>query len=226
MKSWIKQNRGFLVALLLFGLFRTAIADWNPIPSGSMRPSLLEGDVVFVNRLAYNVKVPLTDTVLARTADPQRGDVVTFSSPLDGVRLIKRLVAVPGDVVEMRAKVLIINGQAARYEALDTVLEPAGPVGVLVATHVRETAPPGVPAAPHQIQWLAGVTAKDNWGPMTIPADQFLMLGDNRDNSADSRYIGLVPRQLLIGRAERILVSADILEKWQPRFERFGRSLY
>ena len=187
-----------------------------------MRPNLLEGDVVFVKRLAYNVKVPLTDTVLAKTADPQRGDVVTFSSPLDGVRLIKRLVAVPGDVVEMRAKVLIINGQAARYEALDTVLEPAGPGGVLVATHMKETTPQGQ----HEIQWLAGVTAKDNWGPMAIPPDQFLMLGDNRDNSADSRYIGLVPRQLLIGRAERILVSADILEKWQPRFERFGRSLH
>ena len=222
MKNWIRQNRGFLVALLLFGLFRTAVADWNPIPSGSMRPNLLEGDVVFVNRLAYNVKVPLTDTVLAKTADPQRGDVVTFSSPLDGVRLIKRLVAVPGDVVEMRAKVLVINGQAARYEALDTVLDPAGPGGVLVATHMKETTPQGQ----REIQWLAGVTAKDNWGPMTIPADQYLMLGDNRDNSADSRYIGLVPRQLLIGRAERILVSADILEKWQPRFERFGRSLY
>jgi signal peptidase I len=222
MKSWMKQNRSFLVMLLLFGLFRTAIADWNPIPSGSMRPNLLEGDVVFVNRLAYNVKVPLTDVVLARTADPQRGDVVTFSSPVDGVRLIKRLVALPGDVVEMRAKVLIINGQAARYEALDTALEPAGPVGVLVATHVKESTAQGQ----HEIQWLAGVAARDNWGPITIPPDQFMMLGDNRDNSADSRYIGLVPRQLLIGRAERILVSADILEKWQPRFERFGRSLY
>lgn len=222
MKSWIRQNRSFLVLLLLFGLFRTAIADWNPIPSGSMRPNLLEGDVVFVNRLAYNVKIPLTDTVLARTTDPQRGDVVTFSSPVDGVRLIKRLVAVPGDVVEMRDKVLIINGQAARYEALDTVLEPAGPVGVLVATHVKEA----TAQEQHEIQWLAGVKAKDSWGPITIPADQYLMLGDNRDNSADSRYIGLVPRNLLIGRAERILVSADILEKWQPRFERFGRSLY
>lgn len=222
MKSWIRQNRSFLVLLLLFGLFRTAIADWNPIPSGSMRPNLLEGDVVFVNRLAYNVKIPLTDTVLARTTDPQRGDVVTFSSPVDGVRLIKRLVAVPGDVVEMRDKVLIINGQSARYEALDTVLEPAGPVGVLVATHVKEA----TAQEQHEIQWLAGVKAKDSWGPITIPADQYLMLGDNRDNSADSRYIGLVPRNLLIGRAERILVSADILEKWQPRFERFGRSLY
>ncbi len=221
MKTWIGKNRNFLVLLLLFGLFRTAIADWNPIPSGSMRPTLLEGDVVFVNRLAYNVKIPLTDVVLSRTGDPQRGDVVTFSSPLDGMRLIKRLVAVPGDVVEMRAKVLIINGQAARYEVLDTVMEPAGPAGVLVATHVKETSA----QRQHQIQWLAGVPARDSWGPVTIPPDKFLMLGDNRDNSADSRYIGLIPRQLLIGRAEGVLVSADILEKWQPRFERFGHSL-
>lgn len=222
MRSWIRLNRGFLVFLLLFGLFRTAVADWNPIPSGSMRPNLLEGDVVFVNRLAYNVKVPLTDLVLAQTANPVRGDVVTFSSPQDGTRLIKRLVALPGDTVAMRDKVLTINGQAARYEVLDTVLEPAGPAGVLKARRVTETTVQG----PRQIQWLAGVAAKDTWGPVAIPEGQFLMLGDNRDNSADSRYIGLVPRHLLIGRAERVLVSANILEHWQPRFERFGQSLY
>ena len=222
MRNWIKGNRGFLVFLLLFGLFRTAVADWNPIPSGSMRPNLLEGDVVFINRLAYNVKLPLTDIVLAHTAEPVRGDVVTFSSPLDGTRLIKRLVALPGDTVAMRDKVLIINGQAARYEPLDAVLEPPGPAGVLRAQRMTETVAQGR----RTVQWLAGVPARDTWGPVVIPEGQFLMLGDNRDNSADSRYIGLVPRALLIGRAERVLVSADILAHWQPRLERFGRSLY
>ena len=77
----------------------------------------------------------------------------------------------------------------------------------------------------HQIQWLAGVTARDSFGPLVVPKDQFLMLGDNRDNSADSRYFGFVPRQLLIGRAERILVSADITANWLPRFDRFGQRL-
>ena len=81
MGRWIKANKGFLVLLMCFGLFRTAVADWNPIPSGSMRPNLVEGDVVFVNRLAYNVKIPLTDVVLAPLGEPRRGDVVTFSSP-------------------------------------------------------------------------------------------------------------------------------------------------
>ena len=76
MLLWIKLNRGFLVFLLCFGVFRTAVADWNPIPSGSMRPTLLEGDVVLVNRLAYDLKLPLTDVSLARLGDPQRGDHV------------------------------------------------------------------------------------------------------------------------------------------------------
>ena len=138
MGRWIKANKGFLVLLMCFGLFRTAVADWNPIPSGSMRPNLVEGDVVFVNRLAYNVKIPLTDVVLAPMGEPQRGDVVTFSSPLDGTRLIKRLVAVPGDTVEMRDEVLIINGEAARYEAPQALQEATGLGRTVDATRLTE----------------------------------------------------------------------------------------
>jgi signal peptidase I len=118
MKIWFKANRAFLIALLLFGFVRTALADWNPIPSGSMHPTLLEGDVVLVNRVAYDLKVPLTDIAVLRLGDPQRGDVVTFTSPKDGVRLIKRLVAVPGDVVAMRGDRLFINGRAAHQGKL------------------------------------------------------------------------------------------------------------
>jgi signal peptidase I len=123
MASWIRNNRGLLVFLLCLGIFRTAVADWNPIPSGSMRPTLLEGDVVLVDRLAYDVKLPLTDRSLARLADPQRGDVVTFSSPVTGTRLIKRIVAVPGDVVQVRDGVLSVNGQAAVYSEQEAVVD-------------------------------------------------------------------------------------------------------
>src|SRR5450631_4656523 len=115
MKNFLKKNRGFIVFILCFGFFRTAIADWNPIPSGSMRPTLLEGDVVLVDRLAYDLKVPITGIAIARISDPERGDVVTFASPKDGARLIKRIVALPGDVVEMQNEVLYINGKAAEY---------------------------------------------------------------------------------------------------------------
>ena len=138
MKDWIHENRGFIVFILMFGIFRTAIADWNPVPSGSMRPSLVEGDVVFVNRLAYDLKIPLTDVVLAHLGDPQRGDIVTFISPADGKRLIKRLVALPGDVVEMRDKQLLINGVKADYKLLDTVSEPMGNGTTLPVLHLTE----------------------------------------------------------------------------------------
>ncbi|MBI3524852.1 MAG: signal peptidase I [Betaproteobacteria bacterium] len=221
MMNWIRSNRGFLVFLLLFGLFRTAVADWNPIPSGSMRPNLLEGDVVFVNRLAYDLKLPLTDIILARTGEPQRGDIITFSSPRDGTRLIKRVIGLPGDMVEMRDERLFINGQEAQYAALGSVQEPLGHGASTQALRLTEK----IGQESHRIQWLEGIAAMDNFGPLRIPADQFLMLGDNRDNSADSRYIGLVPRRLLIGHAVRILVSADILGNWSPRFGRFGLSL-
>lgn len=221
MKGFIRANKGFLLFMLLFGVFRTAVADWNPIPSSSMRPNLLEGDVVFVNRLAFNVKVPLTDHVLTHTGEPQRGDVVTFSSPLDGTRLIKRLVGVPGDVVELRDERLVINGVEAAYEGAQQVMEPIG-AGQVAALRLSET----IDGHARRIQLIPqAATGAATFGPVTVPPGQYLMLGDNRDNSADSRYIGFVPRHLLIGRAERVLVSADMLGNWTPRFERFGMSL-
>jgi len=220
MKQWLKENRGFIAFLLLLGLFRTAVADWNPIPSGSMRPTLLQGDVVFVNRLAYNLKLPLTNIVLAHTGDPKRGDIVTFFSPKDGMRLIKRIVALPGDRVEMRDKRLIINGNAVAYKPLHTVWEPVGN-GDLPALRLKET----LSGETHTIEWLSGLTRASNFGPVTVPANHYMVLGDNRDNSADSRYIGFIPRRLLIGRANHILVSANILGNWMPRTGRFWKTL-
>ena len=222
MTNWARANKGFLLFLMLFGIFRTAVADWNPIPSASMHPNLLEGDVVFVNRLAYNVKVPLTDIVLGKTGEPQRGDIVTFSSPQGGTRLIKRIIALPGDRVEMRDEHLIINGQPADYAMLGSGSETIASAGTLASVQLRER----IGAGQHRIQLLPEVRAKRDFAAITIPPEQFMMLGDNRDNSQDSRYIGLVPRALLIGRAERILASADIEGNWLPRTERFGMSLY
>jgi len=221
MMRLLHNNRGFLTFLLLLGLFRTAVADWNPIPSGSMHPTLLEGDVVFVNRLAYDLKVPLTDRIILHLGAPSRGDVVTFSSPTDGTRLIKRLVALPGDTIEMRNKVLVINGEAAAYVPLVQEfpeISSDAPWRVVQRTE-------SLGGAQHPVQWLDHAPAKDNFGPVTLAADTYWMLGDNRDNSADSRYIGAVPREKLIGKAVRVLVSADILGHWLPRWERLGQPL-
>jgi signal peptidase I len=221
MTRWLRQNRGLIVFLLCFGLFRTAVADWNPIPSGSMRPTILEGDVVLVNRLAYDLKVPLTDLSLARLGDPQRGDVVTFSSPRNGVRLIKRVVALPGDTVELKDRVLIVNHEAAGYSDTTLVDEPVAPGLQVAATRSVEQ----LGGSARAVQYFVRAGAAADMGPVVVPPDHYFMLGDNRDNSEDSRYIGMVPRQLLIGRAGRILVSADITGHWTPRLERLWSPL-
>jgi signal peptidase I len=159
--------------------------------------------------------------VLAHLGEPARGDVVTFISPKDGERLIKRVIAVPGDVVEMRDEQLVINGRAARYDLVDHTLEPVGK-GLTHAVRLVEN----MDGQRHSIQVLPEIDAARNFGPVSVPRDQFLVLGDNRDNSADSRFIGFVPRKALIGRAERVLVSADYQGNWMPRTERFGLSLH
>jgi signal peptidase I len=220
-RRWIRDNRWFLAFVLVFGVFRTAVADWNPIPSASMHPALLEGDVVFVNRLAFDVKVPLTDVIVAHTGDPKRGDVVTFFSPEDGTRLIKRVIGLPGEAIELRGKRLFVDGVPADYATLGLEDEPLARRGVK-ALHVEEQTADNR----HEIQWLANHGLRDDFGPIVVPPDHYLMLGDNRDNSLDSRFFGLVPREKLIGRAERILVSADYKDTGALRFERFGKSLY
>lgn len=219
--QWIGGNAKFLAFVLLLGVFRTAIADWNPIPSASMHPNLLEGDVVFVNRLAFDVKVPLTDVIVAHTGDPKRGDIVTFFSPENGTRLIKRVIGLPGDTIEMRGKRLYVNGVVASYDEIGLADEPLAPRGVKALHLEEETADNR-----REIQWLVRRGQRDDFGPLMIPAEHYLMLGDNRDNSEDSRWFGLVPREKLIGRAERILVSADYKDTWALRFGRFGKSLY
>jgi len=218
MRLWLKDNRGFIAFLICFGFFRLAIADWNPIPSGSMRPTLLEGDVVLVNRLAYDFKLPLTETALIRLGAPKRGDVVVFASPKDGVRLIKRLVAIPGDTVEMRNEVLFINGVAASYSDPATTFESVDIGKPTPAIRVVERAD----RYDHLVQFLPDIPARRNFGPVVVPDENYFFLGDNRDNSADSRFIGFVPRKLLVGRAHHILASADIKGDWMPRFDRIG----
>jgi signal peptidase I len=172
--------------------------------------------VVFVNRLAYDLKVPLTDRILVQLGEPQRGDVVTFSSPTDGTRMIKRLVAIPGDTVEMRNKVLIINGEVAAYSPLTQGFPDIASDAPWQVVQRTES----LAGSERPVQWLDHAPARDNFGPITLAPATYWMLGDNRDNSADSRYIGAVPREKLIGKAVRVLVSADILTNWLPRWER------
>src|SRR4051812_40774084 len=115
---WREWIRPLALPVLLITAAKSALADINYVPSGSMKPTIMEGDVVFINKLAYDLRVPFTFTQLAQWSDPQRGDIVVCFSPADGTRLVKRVVGIPGDTVELRNDILYLNGTAQSYSAL------------------------------------------------------------------------------------------------------------
>lgn len=221
-KKLIAENKGFLFFLFGMIVVRSAIADWYGVPSGSMYPTLMIGDRIVANRLAYDIKLPFTDIVLKHLADPQRGDIVTFSSPESGDRLVKRLVAVPGDMVEMRGEELIINGAKASYQqATGGLLERVTPGyagSQLVLTEQILNNSRSIIVMPERL-------ALRSFGPIAVPPGQYLMLGDNRDNSRDSRYIGFVKRELITGKVVRVAFSLDTEKFYLPRMDRFGAPL-
>ncbi|MFZ6676028.1 signal peptidase I [Undibacterium sp. Xuan67W] len=220
-KKLIAENKGFILFVFGMVLVRSALADFYLVPSSSMYPTLVEGDRVICNRLAYDVKLPFTDVILSHVADPVRGDIVTFSSPEDGTRLVKRLIAVPGDVVEMHDEQLVINGVPSDYqEAFDNPANHLTPRREyqgkqLVYQETLGTKQHGIIVMPER-------QAMRSFGPVTVPAGQYLMLGDNRDNSKDSRYIGFVKRELITGRVNRLLYSLDGDNYYLPRLERIA----
>nr|WP_277624164.1 signal peptidase I [Undibacterium sp. TS12] len=210
--------------MLGMAFVRSALADYYTVPTSSMYPTLLEGDRVICDRLAYDVKLPFTDVILKHMADPQRGDVVTFTSPEDGVRLIKRLVALPGDVVEMREEKLYINGQAATYEPLrprsDDHLTPRHEYAGRQLVYKESLG-----SLQHEMIVMPEREALRSFGPVHVPEGEYLMLGDNRDNSKDSRYIGLVKRELITGQVRRLMYSLNGDQYYKPRFDRFGAKI-
>ena len=118
LKAW-REYRAFVLFIVLMVIFRSALADWNVVPTGSMKPTIIEGDRILVNKLAYDFRVPLTHIALYRFADPGRGDIVVFDSKAADTRLVKRVIGLPGDTVEMRDNRLTINGIEARYTRVE-----------------------------------------------------------------------------------------------------------
>lgn len=177
MRHLIRNNIGFILFMLGMFAFRSAVADWYQIPSGSMEPTLQIGDRVFVDNRAYNLRLPFTNVHLLERAQPQRGQIITFQSPVDGERLIKRVVGLAGDRLEARAGRLFVNGIA-----------------------------------------VPGNAGRIEFGPFVVPAGHVFVMGDQRDNSFDSRYWGSLPLTNVYGRALRVVASFD---GWRPRGDRW-----
>lgn len=216
--EWVKS---ISVAILLFLVIRTFLVEAFKIPTGSMEGTLLVGDFLLVNKAVYGAQVPFTDIRFPAFDQPERGDVVVFEFPLDRSKnYVKRVVGLPGDTVSMRDGQLYVNGIRQEED------------------YVQHTQPGGDYHDP-QFDWQSDYLAasvdrasyhptRDDWGPIIVPEGQYFVMGDNRDNSQDSRYWGFVDRSLIKGRPLFIYYSFD-RSKLRPlpwltevRWERVG----
>ncbi len=218
---WKGWGCAIFIALIIATSFKSAIADWYVIPSGSMKPTIVEGDRVFVNKLAYDLKVPYTAWHIAEWGTPQRGEIVVFYSPADGKRLIKRVVGIPGDSVGMQNNQLIINGKKVTYEPIShfkrkSLLGNKDSTRYCFIENLSDTR--------HPVMFTPKRLSLHSFGPVIVPEGHYFMMGDNRDNSADSRYFGFVERRRIIGQATSIVISLDI-NNYYPRLERFFTAL-
>ena len=240
-KFW-DEWRGFFVFVIVMLMFRSTIADWNQVPSGSMKPGILEGDRIVVDKLAYDLRVPWTFFRILSWSDPARGDVVTFENPKDQRLFVKRVVGVPGDTLEVRGNALYVNGKRAGYMPLSNVeladldLPEKGFFNLfreslldserLIMMRKDGRGPRGFcrPSVG------CGCLVEDwhNFGPIKVPEDRYWVMGDNRDNSNDSRdpELCFLERRLILGRAYAIAFSIDFESTiWRPRTERFFSDL-
>ena len=218
---WTEWLRSVLLIVLLITSFRSAVADWNDVPTGSMKPTIFEGDRIVVNKLAYDLKFPFTTVKIMSWANPMRGDIVVLYSPVDGKRLVKRVVGIPGDTVAMIEDRLIVNGVVVSYAAPSPELisgPTPGGSGKLIASE-------SLGDHPHAVMISHGPHTRPNFAPVTVPGNSYFLMGDNRDESFDSRYFGPVVRERIVGQATVVAASVDPERSYRPRWDRFFREL-
>lgn len=219
---WIEWAKPLSIYLVLMCAIRSAVADWNDVPSGSMKPTILEGDRVVINKLAYDLKVPFTTWHLAEWGNPQRGDIVVFFSPADGKRLVKRVIGLPGDRLTMRDNHLLVNDEPLAYEPLEQSVIDQIPK---LDQPNHQFAAEQLPGKRHAVMVTPSLEARRTFDTTVVPSAHYFMMGDNRDNSFDSRYYGPVAREQIVGRAVAVAFSLDRDGFYLPRRDRFVRNL-
>ncbi|MBL1217817.1 MAG: signal peptidase I [Planctomycetes bacterium] len=223
-RLWSEWIKPLGTVLIIMCTFRSAIADWNDVPTGSMNPTILEGDRVAVNKLSYGLRVPFTFWWVWQWDSPERGEVVICHSPADGKRLVKRIIGVPGDVIELRSNRLLVNGKPADYgppvqDDVDQILADRQCPGAIFASEAMDGLRHSVMSYPN----IQG--APRDFGPFAVPDGQFFIMGDNRDRSLDSRSYGCVDGDKIVGHAFAIAGSFDRSNWYKPRWDRFARKL-
>ena len=203
----------FLPVLLLVFSVRSFAYEPYRIPSGSMEPTLEIGDFIFVNKFVYGLRLPIANTRIVEIGSPQRGDVVVFQLPSDpSANFIKRMVGLPGDEIEYRGKRLYINGEPVELSE-PLPVDSDTPYSILRAEEV-------LGGAAHDVHFIRGRSGRE--GSFSVPEGHYFVMGDNRDNSRDSRYpgVGLIPEDRLVGRAELIWFNFEFGS--MPQWGRIG----
>ena len=203
MKKFFTDNRAFILILLGMVFFRTAVADWSPVPSGSMEPTIWPGDVLLINKTLLGPNVPFTEGRLAQYQQPARGDIVTLTPPGKTDTYVKRVVGLPGDRIRMRGMQLVINDEPVPLRLTDK----GESTGFLRATEQ-------LGEHSHEIQLDLRLGMREIDEELTVPADSYFVMGDFRNNSEDSRFFGFVNKDRLIGKVTRIAVSVAAERKW------------
>jgi signal peptidase I len=211
LRTLVEYSRSFFPVLIFVLVIRSFVFEPFRIPSGSMMPTLLQGDFIFVKKYSYGLRLPVTETKIIETGAPERGDVVVFRLPSEpSINYIKRVVGLPGDVLTYQRHVLTVNG-----EVVDLEQHPhASPTDPRFVEQLGERQ--------HEIL-ISNENHDRGDGNFEVPAGHYFMMGDNRDNSRDSRFIEAVPETHLVGEAVRIWMHMDGL-KW-PRWERIGAKI-
>ncbi|MEL7060219.1 MAG: signal peptidase I [Acidobacteriota bacterium] len=225
-REWLKPL--LIIGVVMFS-FRSAVADWNDVPTGSMKPTIIEGDRIFVNKVAYDLKVPFTTLRLAQWDDPRWGDVVVLRSPEDRKRLVKRVVGLPGDYLSVQDGYLIRNGVRAEHLTLsqEIVDEIAAAEQSAFYFAEEELGGRGHPIMVRRTDAHARHGIPAIWGPYRVPDDQYFVMGDNRSHSKDSRVFGTVHRSQILGEATAVALSFEKRSFWdrRPRWGRFFSKL-
>jgi signal peptidase I len=221
-RFWNEWGKPFIVVVVIVSTLRSAIADWNDVPTGSMKPTILEGDRIFVNKLAYDLKVPFTTWRIASWSTPTRGDVIVCFSPHDETRLVKRVVGIPGDRIQLIDNQLFVNDKPAVYKPLDQ--ETIDQINPDERPHFEFKAE-DVEGRIHPVMTTPQAVSIRSFPELTVPEGEYFVMGDNRDQSFDSRYFGLVSMKRIVGRATGVAGSVDPENHYWPRWDRFFRSL-
>jgi len=222
LKNLFSKNKGFLVFSLLLFSIRWSFADHYRVPSGSMIPTIQIGDHLFVNKMAYGIKVPFTDLTLLEISPPQRGDIIVFKYPKDtSINYVKRLIALPGDNVEIKDGFVSINGRLSLAKPEEFKKEYQKLMNFHSPFYYTES----LQGKKYQVKRIPQYSRQQSL-KFTVPADQYFFMGDNRDNSSDSRTWGLVPRNYLKGKVKNVTISGT-LNNFIPQINlnRFGKKI-